>query len=93
MSSQCSTPSILSSPIPSYPSSTNLAEILSPSDDETDFVAFTCIYFLEVLQLRGGRGEETFVNIKGENPPLKVYERRRIATFPRPNDFATGKNR
>lgn len=38
-------------------------------------------------------GGGAFVNVKGENPPLKVYERRRTATFLHPNDFATGKNR
>lgn len=57
---------------------------------ETDFAAFTCIYLQRVLQLRDGGA---FVNVKGENPPLKVYERRWAATLPRPNDFAMGKNR
>lgn len=56
LSSQCSTPSILSSPNPGYPPSTNLAEILPPSNDETNFVAFTYIYFQWVLQLHGEGG-------------------------------------
>lgn len=36
---------------------------------------------------------EAFVDVKGENPPLKMDEKGRTATLSCTNDFATDKNR
>lgn len=38
-------------------------------------------------------GTEVFVDVKGENPPLKMNEEGRTATLSCTNDFATDKNR
>jgi len=38
-------------------------------------------------------GTEVFVDVKGENPPLKMNEEGRAATLSCTNDFATDKNR
>ena len=77
LNSQCSTPSILSSSNPTYPPSTNLAEILSPSDDKTYFAAFTCIYFQGGSAITRWKEGKAFVNVKEKNPPVKVYTKKK----------------